>query len=109
MNISVALSLSNAGYRRRFAEAFATGSNAQRRAIARVFVRKVEVDLDTGDVWIHIIGLPPVMAKPGKQKRTPAFAGVRIGMGAGALSVVIHQVLAAYLVRTYRLRRNGRH
>ena len=72
--------------RRRFAEVFAQGTNEEKRAFARVFVQKIEVDPDTGEVLMHMFSRPPVPMSRGGHKRTPASeeTGVQIGMVAGA-------------------------
>jgi len=69
-------------YRKAFAEVLAEGTNEERRAFARVFVKKVEVDPGTGDILMHLFSRPPALA----QERTPASekTGVRIGLVAGA-------------------------
>ena len=68
--------------RRRFAEAFAQGTNEERRAFARVFVKKIEVDPESADIWMYLVSRPPALI----QKRTSAglTADVRIGLVAGA-------------------------
>jgi hypothetical protein len=75
--------------RRRFAEVFAQGTNEEKRDSARLFVQRIEVDPDTGDVLMHLHSRPPVPVSRGGHKRTPASAemGVRIGMVAGAVFV----------------------
>ena len=72
--------------RRRFAEVFAQGTNEEKRAFARLFVKRIKVDPGTGDVLMHLFSRPPMPVSRGGQKRTPASAetGVRIGMVAGA-------------------------
>ncbi len=70
-------------YRRRFAQIIASGTNAERRSITRVFVKKITVDPDTGDVLIYLLALPPMANQTIKRKRTPVLPGVQIGMGAG--------------------------
>ena len=51
-------------------------------AFARLFVKKIEVDPDTGDILMHLFSRPPFLAQKGK----PACAetGFRIGLVAGA-------------------------
>ena len=68
--------------RRAFAEVFAEGTNEEKRAFARLFMKRIDVEPDTGDVWMHLFSRPPALA----QKRTPASreTGVRIGVVAGA-------------------------
>ena len=68
--------------RRAFAEVFAQGTNEEKRAFARLFVKEIEVDPDTGDVWMHLFSCPSILAR----KATPASVetGVRIGLVAGA-------------------------
>jgi len=72
--------------RRRFAEVFARGTNEEKRAFARLFVQKIEVDPGTGNVLMHLFSRPPVPVSRGGDKKTPASAetGVRIGLVAGA-------------------------
>ena len=72
--------------RRRFAEVFAQGTNEERRDFARLFVQKIEVDPDTGDVLMHLFSRPPVPVSRDDHKKTPASeeTGVRIGLVAGA-------------------------
>ena len=72
--------------RRRFAEVFAQGTNEEKRDFARLFVQKIEVDPDTGEVLMHLFSRPPVPMSRRGHKRTPASGetGVRIGMVAGA-------------------------
>ncbi len=70
-------------YRRRFAEVLETGTNKEKREFARLFVRKIEIDPDTWEVWISLFGLPPAVTQPQMWKRTPAEARVPIGLGAG--------------------------
>lgn len=86
--------------RRRFAQVFAQGTNEERRAFARLFVQRIEVDPDTGDVMMHLFSRPPVPVSRGGHKKTPASAetGVRIGLVAGACYVAIHNALASVLV-----------
>ena len=68
--------------RKAFAEAFAQGSNEEKRTFARLFVKSIEVDPGTGDVMMHLFSRPPFLAQKGK----PACAetGFRIGLVAGA-------------------------
>ena len=72
--------------RRRFAEVFAQGTDEEKRAFARLFVQKIEVDPGTGEVLMHLFSRPPVAMSRGGHKRTPASGetGVQIGMVAGA-------------------------
>ena len=72
--------------RRRFAEVFAQGTSEEQRAFARLFVQKIEVDPDTGEVLMHLFSRPPLPMSRWGHKKTPASAetGVRIGMVAGA-------------------------
>jgi predicted RNase H-like nuclease (RuvC/YqgF family) len=68
--------------RRRFSQVFAEGTNEGKSAFARQFVKKIEVDPDTADIWMHLFSRPPGVAR----KATPASkeAGVAIGLVAGA-------------------------
>ncbi len=76
--------------RRRFAEVFAQGTSEEKRAFARLFVQKIEVDPDIGEVLMHLFSRPPVPMSRGGHKKTPASAetGVQIGMVAEAGFVV---------------------
>ncbi len=69
-------------FRQRFIQAFAQGTNEERRAFARLFVKRIEVDPASGDVCMYLVSRPPALA----QRRTPASqeTGVRIGVVAGA-------------------------
>jgi len=68
--------------RKAFAQVLAGGTNEEKRAFARLFVKRIEVDPDTGDILMHLFSRPPVHAIT----RTPASVetGVRIGLVAGA-------------------------
>ena len=68
--------------RQAFAEVFAEGTNEEKRAFARLFVKRIELDPDTGDVWMHLFAGPPLAAR----KASPASreTGDAIGMVAGA-------------------------
>jgi hypothetical protein len=92
--------------RQRFAEVFAQGTNEEKRAFARLFVKKVDIDPATGDVWMYLFSRPPALL----DKRTPASVetGVAIGLVAGACYVAIHNALAEVLVRRWQLPRQGR-
>ncbi|MCK4914709.1 MAG: hypothetical protein KAS89_00990 [Candidatus Eisenbacteria sp.] len=48
----------------------------------RLFVKKIDLNPDTGDILMHLFGRPPLRAS----KQTPASGetGVRIGLVAGA-------------------------
>jgi CRP/FNR family cyclic AMP-dependent transcriptional regulator len=96
-------------YRRRALAVFANGTNEDRNTTAKTLVRRIEVDPDTGDVWMHVISRPPFLAVQG-QKRAPASreTGDAIGMVAGACFVAMHNALAAALVRRWTLPRMGR-
>ena len=65
-----------------FREVFAAGTREERRQFARLFVKKIELELDTGDILMHLFSRPPLPAS----KQTPASGetGVRIGLVAGA-------------------------
>jgi len=68
--------------RKAFAEVFAHGTPEEKRQYARLFVKRIEVDPDTGDILMHLFSRPPMVA----QTRKPASAetGFRIGLVAGA-------------------------
>jgi hypothetical protein len=72
--------------RRRFAEVFARGTNEEKRAFARLFVKKIDTDPATGEVWMYLFSRPPALTARTRQKRTPASAetGAAIGLVAGA-------------------------
>ena len=72
--------------RRRFAGVFAHGTSEEQLAFARLFVQKIEVDPDTGEVLMHLLSRPPLPMSGRDHKKTPAPAktGVRIGIVAGA-------------------------
>ncbi len=60
--------------RRRFAEVFAQGTSEEQRAFAQLFVQKIEVDPDTGEVLMHLFSRPPLpmsrgAAEPQKNTR----------------------------------------
>ena len=50
--------------------------------LARLFVKRIEVDPDAGDIQMHLFGRPPLSCP----KHTPASGetGVRVGLVAGA-------------------------
>jgi hypothetical protein len=76
----------------RFAQVFAEGTNEEKRAFARLFVKKIEVDPDTGEILMHLLSRPPALTPRVGPKRTLASmeTSVRIGMVAGACYVVYH-------------------
>jgi hypothetical protein len=65
-----------------FAEVFAHGTSEEKRAFARLFVKKIEVDPDTGDILMHLFSRPPFLAH--EEKPAPEETGFRIGLVAGA-------------------------
>ncbi len=93
-------------YRRAFKDVFAGGTREERRQLALLSVKKIEVDPGTGDILMHLFGRPPGLVP----KQTPASGetGVRIGLVAGACFEAIHDVVGDVLWRTWELQRNGR-
>jgi hypothetical protein len=67
--------------RKAFAEVFATGTPEEKRAFARLFVKRIEVDPDTGDILMHLFSRPPFLAH--KEKPASEETGFRIGLVAG--------------------------
>ena len=61
--------------RRAFDDVLAAGARDERRQFARLFVKKMEFEPDTGDVLTHLFARPPLPAS----KQTPASkeTGVR--------------------------------
>ncbi|MFH1866155.1 MAG: recombinase family protein, partial [Candidatus Eisenbacteria bacterium] len=51
-----------------FSEVFNEGTQEEKRRFVRLFVRKIDLNPDTGDVLIHLFGSPPLLAS----KQTPA-------------------------------------
>ena len=68
--------------RRAFGEVFSTGTREERRQWPRLFVKRIDVDPDTGDILMHLFSRPTMLAP----MQTPASekTGVRIGLVAGA-------------------------
>lgn len=68
--------------RKAFAEVFSSGTLEEKREYARLFVKRIEVNPDTGDVWMNLFSRPPLPV----QKKTPASVetGVPIGLVTGA-------------------------
>ena len=95
-----------AEYQRRFSEVLAHGTNAEKRALARLFLKQIEVAPDTGDLWIHLYSRPPALAQT--TDSAPTEAGLRIGLVAGACFVAVHNAMAAWLTRRWQLPRRGR-
>ena len=61
---------------------FSTGTLEERRQWVSLFMKRIEVDPDTGDILMHLFSRPPLPAS----KQTPASGetGVCIGLVAGA-------------------------
>lgn len=89
-----------------FREVFAAGTREERRQFARLFVKKIELELDTGDILMHLFSRPPLPAS----KQTPASGetGVRIELVAGARYKAIHDVMEESLARAWSLPCAGR-
>ena len=49
------------GYREQFAEVIDRGTNEEKRTLARLFVKTIEVDPDTGDVWMYLPERPMIL------------------------------------------------
>jgi hypothetical protein len=64
-------------------------------------VKRIEIDPDTGEVWISLFGLPPAVTQPQMWKRTPAEARVPIGLGAGACFAAFDKLLGGTEVVTF--------
>jgi hypothetical protein len=67
---------------RAFVDVFAHGINEEKGEFARLFVKKIELDPDTGDVWTYLFSRWAFLA----QAKKPASeeTGFRIGLVAGA-------------------------
>jgi chaperonin cofactor prefoldin len=78
----------------------------ERRQFARLFVKKIELEPNTGDILMHLFGRPTMLAPV----QTPASkeTGVRIELVAGACYKAIQDALGQHLARRWRLPRNGR-
>jgi len=89
-----------------FREVFAAGTREERRHFARLFVKKIELEPDTGDILMHLNGRPTMLAP----MQTPASkeTGVRIELVAGARHKAIHDTMGERLVRHWSLPRNRR-
>jgi len=72
-----------ADHQRRFTEVFAHGTNEEKRTVARCFVKKIEVDPDTGNVLMYLFSGPPAATIPEKSIGTPPGSRVPIGLVAG--------------------------
>jgi hypothetical protein len=75
--------------RRAFAEVFAQGANEEKRQYARLFVKRIDVDPDTGDILMHLFNRPPFLAQKGKPASEET--GFRIGVVAGAGFVALEK------------------
>ena len=65
-----------------FGEVFANGTREEKRQFARLFVKRIDVDPETGDILMHLFGRPPTL--PAKQIPASEETGIRIGLVAGA-------------------------
>lgn len=74
-------------YLKTFERTFEFGTNEEKRELVRLFVKKVELNPETGDIAIRLLSRPPGIMTRGK--RTPARkeTGVPIGLVAGACFV----------------------
>ena len=65
-----------------FGEVFNAGTQEEKRQFVRLFIKKIDLNPDTGDILMHLFGRPPLHAS----KQTPASGetGVRIELVAGA-------------------------
>ena len=65
-----------------FGEVFNAGTQEEKRQFVRLFIKKIDLNPDTGDILMHLFGRPPLLAS----KQTPASGetGVRIELVAGA-------------------------
>ena len=63
-------------------EVFEAGTQEEKRQFVRLFVKKIDLNPDTGDILMHLFGRPPLHAS----RQTPASGetGVRIRLVAGA-------------------------
>jgi hypothetical protein len=68
--------------REAFREVFAAGTREEKRQLARLFVKKIELAPDTGDILMHLFGRPP--SPPSKQTPASEKTGVCIELVAGA-------------------------
>ena len=68
--------------RKAFGEVLSAGTRKERREFVRLFVKRIEVDADKGNVLMHLFGRPPVPIT----KQTPASkeTSVCIELVAGA-------------------------
>ena len=89
-----------------FAEAVSTGTREERKRWVSLFMKRIEVDPDTGDILMHLFSRPAMLA----HVQTPASeeTGVRIELVAGARYEAIQDTLGQHLVRQWPLPRNGR-
>ena len=65
-----------------FGEVFNAGTQEEKRQFVRLFIKKIDLNPDTGDILMHLFGRPPLPAS----RQTPASGetGVCIGLVAGA-------------------------
>lgn len=75
--------------RRAFAEVFSAGTPEEKRRYARLFVKRIEVAPDTGDILMHMFSRPPFLAQKGKPASEET--GFRIGMVAGVGCAVLEK------------------
>lgn len=71
-------------YLKTFERTFEFGTNEEKRELVRLFVKKVELNPETGDIAIRLLSRPPGLMM--RKRRTPARreTGVPIGLVAGA-------------------------
>ena len=62
---------------------FSMGTNYERRAFTRLFVRKIDLDPDNGNILMHLFSCPPWFNL--QKTETPASneTGVRFNFGSG--------------------------
>jgi len=92
--------------RKALRQVLAAGTREERRQFARLFIKKIELEPDTGDILMHLFGRPP--SPPSKQTPASEKTGVRIGSVAGACYKAIHDVMGDQLTKIWPLPRNGR-
>ena len=71
-------------YLKTFERTFEFGTKEEKRELVRLFVKKVELNPDTGDIAIRLLRRPPGIMMRGKRTPARTEAGVPIGLVAGA-------------------------
>ncbi|MFH1690602.1 MAG: hypothetical protein ABIE42_10275 [Candidatus Eisenbacteria bacterium] len=92
--------------RRAFGGMSAAGTREEMRQWVSLFMKRIEVDPDTGDILMHLFSRPTMLASV----QTPASkeTGVRIELVAGACFEAIHDTMGERLVARRLLPKNGR-